>query len=266
MSKRLFGTFHTVFADDSLLSFEAYSPRGGLPSRILRIGEQRVVDMGNYCNTCALLFKHLADPAQRVRLDALTDKLADGVTKRDIFKVLDLIYPVLPQGAYEVSLLELSPRLIRRGSPQDYFVADQPLLWIPQSDEPENPGTDYYREATRHLDSESALFEFVVPLLDQARLNAEVVAEYERSMAAGRKPTALAISILDWRQPATWQPDPPVTQHYLLANYLIDGHHKMLAAANTGRPLTVLSFLARDHSMATLGDVARVFGYLDNDR
>ena len=265
VTKRLFETFRTVFTDDSPISFEAYSPRGGLPSRVLRIGGQQVVDMGNYCNTCSLLFQHLADPAQRVRLDTLADQLASGVSKREMFTVLNTVYPVLPQGAYEVSLLELTPRLVRRGSPQDYFVADRPLLWTFPGDSGD-PCIDYYRGMTKPIPPDSALFEFVVPLDDMARLNSKVVAEYERSMVAGKKPTAMAITILDRRQPAMWGADPPVTQHYLLAHYLIDGHHKVRAAANADRPLTLLSFLARDHSMASFGDVATVFRCLDSDR
>ncbi len=129
MTKRLFETFRSIYTDDSSISFEAYSPLGGLSSRVLRIGGRQVVDMGNYCNTCSLLFQHLADPAQRVHLDAFADHLASGVSKREMFHVLDTIYPVLPQGAYEVSLLEMTPRLIHRGSSQDYFVTDRPLLW-----------------------------------------------------------------------------------------------------------------------------------------
>jgi hypothetical protein len=264
MSKRLSETFCTIFTDDSLLSFEDYSPHGGLPSRVLRIGGQQIVDMGNYCNTCALFFEHFADPEQRFQVDALADQLAGGVHKRNFFRILNEIYPLLPQGAYEVSLLELRPRFVRCGSPQDYFVTDQPLLWIPQFDEPENPHIDYYRAMTQPIPPDSALFEFAVPLYDVARLDPEVVERYVRSLAAGEKPTAMAISILDRRQPAMWAANPPVTQHYLLAHYLLDGHHKMLAAAKAGRPLTLLSFLPRDLCMASLGDVATVFRCLDS--
>jgi len=265
VTKRLFETFRSIHTDDSSISFEAYSPLGGLPSRVLRIGGRQVVDMGNYCNTCSLLFQHLADPAQRVHLDALADHLASGVSKREMFHVLDTIYPVLPQGAYEVSLLELTPRLIHRGSPQDYFVTDRPLLWTYPGD-PEGPSIDYYRGMTEPIPPDSALFEFVVPLYEMARLNPKVVEEYEQRMVAGKKPTAMAITLLDRRQPATWGADPPITQHYLLAHYLIDGHHKLRAAANVDRPLTLLSFLARDHCMASFGDVATIFRRLDDDR
>lgn len=265
MTKRLFETFRSIYTNDSSISFEAYSPLGGLPSRVLRIGGRQVVDMGNYCNTCSLLFQHLADPAQHVRLDALVDQLASGVSKRDVFHVLDAIYPVLPQGAYEVSLLEVTPRVVHRESPDDYFVSDRPLLWTYPGD-PEDPCIDYYRGMTEPIPPDSTLFEFVVPLYEMARLNPKVVEEYEQRMVAGKKPTAMAITLLDRRQPAMWGTDPPVTQHYLLAHYLIDGHHKMRAAAQAGRPLTLLSFLARDHCMASRNDIATVFRCLGDDR
>jgi hypothetical protein len=265
MSKRLAETFHTVFTDDSPLSIEAYSPFGGLPSRVLRIGGQRIVDMGNYCNTCALLFEHLADPDQHVRVSALAEQLANGVSKREMFNVLNQVYRVLPQGAYEISLLELMPCLVHRGSPQDYFAVDRSLLWIFPGDSGD-PRIDYYRGMTKPIPPDAALFEFVVPLYNLAGLNPKTVEEYERSIVAGKKPTALAITVLDRRQPAMGRPNSPVADHYLLAHYLIDGHHKMLAAAEADRPLTVLSFLPRDHCMASLSDIATVFRYLDSNR
>jgi hypothetical protein len=263
VTRRLVGAFRTVFTEQSPLSFEAYSPRGGLPSRVLRFRGQRVVDMGNYCNTCALLFAHLANPAQRVSIEALAAQLASGIFTRDVFRVLETISPALPQGSYEVSLLEIAPHMVQRGSADDYFVTDRPLLWTFPGDAGD-PRIDYYRGTTTPIPPDATLYEFVVPLYDMARLKPEVVKQYERSIARGTKPTALAITLLDHRQPAMWSADPPVTQHYLLAHYLLDGHHKVRAAAEANRPFTLLSFLARDHSMATLEDVVTVFGCLDN--
>ncbi len=37
-----------------------------------------------------------------------------------------------------------------------------------------------------------------------------------------------------------------------LSHFVIDGHHKLVAAAQTGTPLTLLSFFAHDHSLVPI--------------
>ena len=58
------------------------------------------------------------------------------------------------------------------------------------------------------------------------------------------------------KQPANWEGDPAVTSHWCLAHYLIDGHHKVFAASETGMPCTLLSFLAVDQGVSSPEEVA----------
>jgi hypothetical protein len=233
---------------------------------VLRIGGKRIVDMGNYCNTCALLFEHMANPRQRVSVTELADHLKRGVRRYEFYGVLPKVIPVLPRGGYEIALLEMQPRLVQRGSADDYFVAEQAPLWgfNMGGESSHDPGVDYYRATTLTLAPDTALFEFIVPLYDTKRLNPDTVTDYERSIQRGAKPTAMSISLLDMREPAMWPADPPtITRHYVLSHYLIDGHHKVFAAAQTGKPMTLLSFLARDHCMASVDDVVKVLAAMD---
>ncbi len=46
--------------------------------------------------------------------------------------------------------------------------------------------------------------------------------------------------------------------HWALTHFLLDGHHKMEAAAREGRPLRLLSLLAVEASLATPELVMRV--------
>ncbi|MEV0457806.1 hypothetical protein [Catellatospora methionotrophica] len=45
-----------------------------------------------------------------------------------------------------------------------------------------------------------------------------------------------------------------------LAHFLLDGHHKMQAAAEAGRPLRLLSLLSVDAGLALPDQVARIPG------
>jgi len=69
-------------------------------------------------------------------------------------------------------------------------------------------------------------------------------------IAAGAMPTAVALSVLDVKGPAMCGVD-----HWCLAHYLLDGHHKVAAAASAGRPLTIITFLATDRCVASTAEV-----------
>ena len=56
------------------------------------------------------------------------------------------------------------------------------------------------------------------------------------------KPTAMVLSMGEIRHPQGERTEVRLT------HFVIDGHHKLLAAAQTGKPLTLLSFFAHDHS------------------
>jgi hypothetical protein len=45
-------------------------------------------------------------------------------------------------------------------------------------------------------------------------------------------------------------------EHWVLTHFLLDGHHKMEAAATAGRPIRLLSLLDEHISIATPEDLA----------
>jgi hypothetical protein len=47
-------------------------------------------------------------------------------------------------------------------------------------------------------------------------------------------------------------------QHWGLTHFLVDGHHKMHAAAESGRPIQLLSLLSLGGSLATADQVTAV--------
>ena len=53
-----------------------------------------------------------------------------------------------------------------------------------------------------------------------------------------------------------------MNEHWCLAHYLLDGHHKTYAAYLAEKPITLLTFLTTVESVATEENVARVLEVL----
>ncbi len=99
------------------------------------------------------------------------------------------------------------------------------------------------------------LFEFFIPLYDISLVNRERVEYYKQQLQSGVQPTVVSLSVLDVKSSMTYPEDdngveiePRFGTHWCFANYLLDGHHKMVASHESGKPITMLSFVSRDHS------------------
>ncbi|MFD3563724.1 hypothetical protein ACFWVU_29260 [Streptomyces sp. NPDC058686] len=66
-------------------------------------------------------------------------------------------------------------------------------------------------------------------------------------------PTAVAVSTLDVCRPAPDRSTDYYT-HWGLTHFLLDGHHKLEAAASVGRPVQLLSLLALGESLSEASD------------
>lgn len=86
----------------------------------------------------------------------------------------------------------------------------------------------------------------------------ERVAHYRDLIQCGTSPTAVALSTLDVCQPATDHDSIDYYTHWGLTHFLLDGHHKIQAAAEVGAPLQLLAFVSLDDSLACSEDIARV--------
>jgi hypothetical protein len=89
--------------------------------------------------------------------------------------------------------------------------------------------------------------------------DASRVGHYRESLATSSKPTVVALSLLDICQPATLQrSESDYYAHWGLAHFLLDGHHKMQAAAELGSSLRLLSIVSVNDSVAKRADVLRL--------
>jgi hypothetical protein len=145
-------------------------------------------------------------------------------------------------------------------STDDYFSHDQVATWGIDGfwGVPENPRTPYYRTFETPVNAEEHLDEFVVPMVPPGWNDRDRVAQYEAAITGGARPTAVAVSTLDVLQPAMDDDSTDYYVHWCLTHFLLDGHHKMEAAARSGMPVTLLSLLAVDDGLAGPEDLARL--------
>jgi hypothetical protein len=244
-----------VETSKSLLSFE--SEKALASPRYLTLRDRRAFEIGNLCNTCSFWFERLEGANDKVDVGALADRLAVGLTSLED-EVTSALLKLVPVSEYRVALLRISPRLVVPGDESDYFCHEQlendgiDGFWgLPHS-----PRVTYYRPAARWDvsmgSSDGHAFDFVVPMFPENWLNRARLEFYHAALANGIAPTAVSLSLLDVKRPAMEGED-----HWCMAHYLIDGHHKVASAAATGMPITLLSFIALDHGISNAEEVDR---------
>jgi hypothetical protein len=247
----------SVVNPGALIGFERAEYDGGQTygDDYLTIGGVRVLDLGFDCPSCTIIFGRI-DPARLPMSPAvLASRLADGLAELDE-PALDMVRAVAPSGNYIASLLRVQPRPVSPGSAEDYFANE---YWRCTSRD-HHPGQAYYRgqssDPRRYVtpagDSlDYAFHELIVPLYPPDACDAGRVQQFRVELLQGAVPTAIAISFCDvayGRYPA-----PDTSGHLVLTHYLLDGHHKMRAAADEGRAITLLSLLRGKDGASTPG-------------
>lgn len=205
--------------------------------RFLAIDGVPAMHIGNICGTCSFFFERL-DGASKPSIDILRTDLAGGLV--DIHPAtVERFGALLPEGRYALALIERPHVRVEQGTADDYFVRDKQDPY----DDPMEPNTHYYR-----LNERSAVdlgkdqygdsnlgFEFIIPLAQP--VDAATISSYRERIDAGVRPTAISLSVLDIKQPSNGD------THWCMAHYLLDGHHKVEAAAQAQKPVTLLAFL-----------------------
>ncbi|MFC5940191.1 hypothetical protein ABUL04_08925 [Micromonospora harpali] len=239
---------------------------GRMPSRYLTIDGVPAYQIGYSCGTCGLVLRRQPGaPTGPLSAAAVRDRLNAGLNGLDQ-EVIDAFAAQLPRADYQVMLLDTMPTLAAPGATNDYFALDGPAGWrneeFEYSIDPAN--ASYYRLDRLAVGDHDELFEFAVPMGDPTELDADVVARY--SQAPGR-PTAVAFGLLDIEGPWFRR-----ERHWGLFHFLLDGHHKMAAAAANNAPIRLLTFvsagesLACDDELLRLPEIIRADGHGKADR
>jgi hypothetical protein len=218
---------------------------------VLQLDERDAFELSFWCGTCPFLFQRVGEPDTRLSLHALSERLATGLTGLEE-DVVATFAQLLPRASYLPLLLVIEPRLVVPGGLGDYFAEEQVRTWGVDAvtGAPESPRTPYYRTFQTALAADAHLYEFVVPMVPPEVNDPRTVAAHRARLAASSSPTAVAVSTLDVCAPATAQEDRDWHWHWCLTHFLLDGHHKLQAAAEDGRPLQLLALLNVDASLA----------------
>lgn len=248
-------------------------------SRFLTLGGERAFFIGGRCDTCAFVFER--KKSNLMSPTVVADRLASGkgLLNDDL---LEAAGSLLPEGDYAVVVASIEPSLSGPCQPDDYFSHESiDLFGMPTYEGvPDNPRTPYWRAGTQVLPpgtgawpavngpqprptNPKRFFHFVVPLEPPHHLDEDRVEHYRQQLDNGERPAALGVSVLDVRAPADtpWGKDEETyeyAEHWCLATYLLDGHHKVEAAARNKRSIPLLLFIARDASIASEQDVAAI--------
>jgi hypothetical protein len=217
-----------------------------LKTRSLLLGGEPAVHIGNTCDTCGFYFELADVPIDSRTLGVLRDALAGGLGRIDE-AVAGRFGMLLAKGEYIVALIECVPLRVEPCGAGDYFHEEQAVLEGTEPgneyDEPFLVNTPYYRLEGRSrfetgpgwYGASGVGFDFIVPIVRP--LDPAASASHAARIGAGLRPTAVSLSLLDIKQPHDGD------AHWCMAHYLLDGHHKVDAAARLGRAITLLSFM-----------------------
>lgn len=254
----------TTGSPTSRLQFEM--DRG---DRFLLIDGKRAYHFGFGCQTCSYLFERLWGANQAVQIEETAEALRKGVGSLDD-EVVGVLGRGLPEGEYNLLLSEALVEQVVPGAENDYFKNEQPKLWGEDTFWclPHDPRVSYFRAGDATTEQGKRLFNFIAPMMPTRWLEMTTIAAYKEELQTKASGTAVSIAVLDVRGPADWddaQPPDPL-EHWCLTHYLIDGHHKLNAAWETGKPLRMLTFVALSQGVSTREQIDSAVAFLSAGR
>lgn len=223
----------------------------------LLVSGKRVFEYGNPCGTCGILFRKVGSVSQRVD-DSEASELLGRLEAVPSQEALAALARVLEPGVYYPLILEGRVEAVEPGGPRDFFAVDVVRLFglePPEYEEPPDPGTPYYRfgtelslERTGRLGGphKALVTSVIMPLYRPDLLQRERIEFWKNEHRAGTPLTALAVSVIDDQAPAMYPNDRTYQyeEQFLFTNCLLDGHHRLQAAAEVGADLRILALLA----------------------
>ncbi len=213
-------------------------------SRFLTLDGERAYYLDTSCDTCGFFFERLPGANEaNLWTEQASNTLKKGInTLND--PLIEALVDGLPPDDYMVCIFELEPYLVRPGTDSDYFTHEQVEVWglDPFWGLPHNPKVPYYR-VKNTTEGPVDLFEFVVPMIPDSWLKEETVEEYRKLLEDGVSPMGISLTWLELRSPVYLSTDEPRGEHWCLVHYLLDGHHKLYASSQAGKPIRLLGFV-----------------------
>lgn len=212
---------------------EVSLPTDGALSFVIRDGNDRpwwwYLDLygiplyliSNACGTCEAIFERVQNLDVPLAPNELSAEFADGVQVVST-ELIQTVTPLLPKGEYIVGLIETIPVHLKQVQRHRFIGCQADYFWW-----------RLFREKINEI-----TYELILPFVPEKNLSAERISWYQNQFQLGHKPTALALSMIDERDISGGR-----FKERALVHFLLDGHHKVMAASQIGRPVTILSFL-----------------------
>jgi hypothetical protein len=218
---------------DPILTFQTLPSRTDpkrfpLWERYLAVKGVRVFDLGVTCGTCSFVYNRLKEKPS-IPPQHLADILKDGLQTISQ-PIIETVARILPSGEYAAGLISISPQFefSRKGKFSHVGYG--------------HVTTEFYQCGEKQVDESGLIEQAIVPLFSTKTLNQKTIEKYMKEIQAGMLPTALSITIAEGKHIMAGSgyeaPDAISLMHFL-----IDGHHKVYAASQLGKPITLLSFL-----------------------
>ncbi|GAB18918.1 hypothetical protein GOEFS_070_00020 [Gordonia effusa NBRC 100432] len=243
-----------VSDDKATLRFgeEPKKSEGYVGRRLLFLDGEPAYELSFWCGTCQFVFRRLEGANRTLSEEELRERLSEDASTLDP-AIVDTYGQLLGEGTYLPLLLRIEPKLVTPSGDDDYFSTEQIATWGIRNfwGLPEYPATPYYRTFQTAVDDDSHFFEFVVPMVPPSWNDSARVDDYASRLEQGRIPTAVAVATLDVCAPATDTMATDYYRHWAFTHFLLDGHHKLAAAARSGRPVQLLTLVALDDCLAT---------------
>lgn len=245
-----------IFVNDSKSPF-AFTCRDKW-NRHLEYDGQLVMCIGNVCSNCCQPFFEKLGSIPRFELSGSLSSISRAFYK-EIYAELE---KVLPGGYYKVIRSQVYPTYVVPGKSNDYFIHEQPRDW---GTPVEDPKTYYYRIRSGYVEEDDegyaeGYFELAAPLgstkdLRMGKVN--TIRKQEKTQ------TVFALGVLDVKNA---QSSTGICgTHWGLFHYLIDGHHKMYAAAIDGKPVNLVSFITLDHGASNESELNELLEIMQED-
>lgn len=231
--------------------------------RFLTYNGEQLFHIGNVCGTCNFFFNKKEIKLNRsYDTNDIRDLLNNGIAK---LENIDSLKSIFPKGEYVVIKTEITPRLTFPNDKNDYFITDLFESWRDENDGKSEVNQEYYRGLSIKIKESEMLFEFFIPTYKTSDLNESRITEYMDLIQDGFKPTVLALGVLDVKNSMTYpvidgeEIEPEIDTHWCFANYLIDGHHKIMAANRLGKSISMISFISKEQSWKLIDELIDIY-------
>jgi len=241
----------------------------------LLVNGERIYEYGCPCGTCGIVFRKVGSINHQVS-DPEAVQILGELNKIPSSKDLQRLARVLEPGIYHPLVIEGKVSSIEPGAANDYFASDVVRLFglePPEYKDSWGPWTTYYKlgpdveieRSGRISGPHKALITSVVmPLHNPSQLDRERIDFWKGKHSEGDTLAGFALSVVDNQSPAMEPPDPTYKykELFLFTNCLIDGQHRIQAAAELGVAVRILSFVSSQFSLVEKNnDLKMVLSY-----